>query len=327
MKMIYRFKAPVALAGVALLGAALVYGAAEAPVRAQTYPVNNPTYLPNPTVASATIPTGTTSTFAFFTNGVGTMYLRIAGSPTGLSAVVQGTEARTGTPAWTSIPVDAVGGVRTVTITATGLYRVNVAGLAQVRLSVAALTSGATTVSMSAGSGAQFTSGLPIVRGTYSAAASIGTGATTHFFSIAGSATRTVRITEIRASGVATAAATLGIAAEIDSTADSVDAGTAVTAVPHDSADAAATAAVVYHTTSPTSGTLVGVVRQDKLTLAAAGSTPAAPAQPGVVWKFGRGPGDQEIVLRGAAYSLSLNTTAAFGSGGAVGASVEWTEE
>lgn len=312
-----------------VVAVALIAAAAYSPLRAQTYPTNNPTYTPNPTAPVQTIPTGTTSTFTFNTNGVSTLYLRIAGSPVGLSATVQGTEARVGTPAWTTLAVDAVGGVRTSTITAAGLYAVNVSGLAQVRLSVSALTSGATQVSMSAGGGGTreaYT--LPAVRATYSAAGLIGTGATTHFLSIAGSATKTVRVTHAECSGVATAAATLGITAEIDKTADTVDAGTGMTATPHDyTTDPAATATVVYHTTSPTSGTLVGAVRAGELTLAVAGATPISSAQPGVSWDFGNRPLGQEVVLRGVAQSFSLNTSAAFGTGAAVGCALEWTEE
>lgn len=275
-----------------------------------------------------TIPTGTTSTFTFNTNNFSTVYLRIAGSPSGLSATVQGSEARGTSPAWTTLSVDTIGGPQISSITATGLYRLNVAGLAQVRLNVAALTSGATTVSMSgSGGGAASVGNLPLSRATYSAASLIGTGATTHFLSIAGSASTTVRITHAECSGVATAAVTLGITAEVDHTADSGDAGSALTATPHDSSDVAAVAVVLKHTTSPTSGTLTGLVRAAEMTLAVAGATPISSAQPGISWDFGNRPGEQEVVLRGVTQSFSLNASAAFGTGAAVGCSLTWTEE
>lgn len=315
-----------ALAAVALIATAAMNAP---PLRAQTYPTNNPTYVPNPTEAAVTIPAGVASTYPFYTNGVSTLYVRIAGSPVGLAATVQGTEARTGTPVWTNLSVDTVGGVRTSAITAAGLYSVNVSGLGQVRLNVTALTSGVTTVSMSAGGGGtRQTVILPDVRATYSAAALIGTGATTHFLSIAGSATKTVRVTHAECSGVATAAVTLGITAEIDRTADTIDAGAAVTATPFDyTTNPVATATVVSHTTSPTSGTLVGTVRAGEMTLAVAGATPISSAQPGISWDFGNRPLGQEIVLRGVTQSFSLNASAAFGSGAAVGCALEWTEE
>ena len=314
---------PAAVLAVALAMAGFVLGPTA--VLAQPYPVNSPTYLPNPTLPAATIPTGTTSTFPFFVNGVGTPYVRIAGSPSGLSATMQCTEARTGTPAWTSMSVDTVGGSRISTITAAGLYRLNVAGCAQARLSVAALTSGATTVSFSAGNGEQYASTLPVTKATYSAAAIIGTGATTHFLSIAGSATKTIAITRAECSGKATAALAVNITAEVDSTADTGDAGTAVTGTPMDSSDAAATAVVLSHTTSPTPGSLVGDVRAGTMTLVVA-ATPITPANV-LAWSFGDRPGAQQVILRGVAQSFSLNTSAAFGSGGAVGCALEWTEE
>ena len=294
------------------------------------YPFNNPTYIPAAISPQATIPIGTTSLFAFQTNGVSTLYLRIAGSPSGLAATVQGTEARqqpgNAAPTWTALPIDIIGGVRVASISGTGLFRINVSGFAQVRLNVSALTSGATTVTMSAGQGLPFASGLPQTRATYSAASLIGTGATTHFLVIAGSATKTVRILHAECSGVATGALGVTITAELDSAADSVDAGTALTAVPNDSTDVAASATIVKHTTSPTSGALIGLVRAGSLVLATAG-TPVTNTSPPLAWDFGVRPGEQEIILRGVAQQFALNTNAAFGTGASVGCAATWTEE
>jgi hypothetical protein len=312
----------VALAVVALVAGTGMYA------QSQVYPSQTPTYLPNPLLAPAVIPTGTTSTQTFQTNGVGNLFLRISGSPSGLSATIQGTEARNagaGAINWTSLSADTMGGVRVSTITAAGLYRVNVAGYATIRLNVSALTSGVTYASWSAGNGEAFLNTLPSIRATYSAFAIIGTGATTHFLSMAGSASKTVRVTHAECSGKATAALAVNITAEVDSTADTGDAGTAVTATPHDNIDAAATATVLSHTTSPTPGVLTGNIRTGTLALVVA-ATPITPANV-LSWDFGNRPGAQEVVLRGVANTFSLDTSTAFGTAAAVTCGYEWTEE
>lgn len=312
-----------------LLSAALAFAAAAAlshlPAAAQVQSKTD-VYMPTATLPAQTIATGVASTYEFFTNGASTLYVRIGGSPSGLSAKMQATEARSGTIAWTDMPVDLVGGGRQLTISAAGLYRMNVSGLAKVRLNVAALSSGATTVSFSAGAGGPHTvATIPAVRPTYRAAALIGTGATTHFMSITGSATKTIRVTRAECSGKATGALAVNITGEVASAADTGDAGTAVTAVPLDSNSPAATATVVSHTTSPTSGTSVGNVAAGTLALANA-STPVYQPVP-LVFEFGTRPGAQEVVLRGAAQAFHLNTSAAFGTGAAVGCALEWSEE
>lgn len=308
----------------------LTAGVAPSALADAPYPVTNPTYIPQAIWGpQATIPTGVATNFVFTTNGVSTLYIRIAGSPSGLAATVQGSEARApSTLAWTNLGVDLVGanvagGGRIASISAAGLYRVNVSGFAQIRVAVSALTSGATTLTMSGGPGVASLATIPLTRYSYKAASLVATGATTHFWVVAGSATKTIRITHAECSGLATTAIDLTVTAEVDSTADSVDAGTAVTAVPLDSGDSAASATVVKHTTSPTSGTLVGLIDAGALFLGN-----AATVIP-VKWSadYGRGPGEQEVVLRGVAQEYALTASAAFGTGASVGCSVTWTEE
>lgn len=303
--------------------AALAVLAAAVPALAQNNPTYNPTYLPAGLIPTATIPTGVATNFPYQVNGQGAVYMTIAGSPSGLAAVAQGAIARAGTITWVNLPVDQMGGVRIAAIAAAGTYRINAAGFAQVRLAVSALTSGATTVAFSGGIGQAFTTTLPQPRASFSAASLIGTGATSHFLVVAGSATKTVRVTHAECSGFATTALNEQITAEVDSAADTGDAGTALTATPHDSTNVAATAAVLKHTTSPTPGALVGLVRAGALMLGNAATV--IPTQ--LSWDFGNRPGEQEIVLRGVAQEFALNASAAFGSGGSVGCVVSWTEE
>lgn len=303
--------------------AALAALALVTPALAQSAPTYNPTYLPQALIPVATIATGVASNIPYQVNGQGAVYLTIAGSPSGLAAVVQGTVSRTGTPVWVNLPVDQAGGVRISNIVGAGTYRVNPAGYAQIRLAVSALTSGATTVTFSGGVGQAFQTILPQPRATFSAASLIGTGATSHFLVLAGSATKTLRVVHTECSGFATTALNEQITAEMDSAADTGDAGTALTATPHDSTNVAATGTVLKHTTSPTPGALVGLVRAGALMLGNA----ATVIPTTLSWDFGNRPGEQEIVLRGVAQEFALNASAAFGAGGSVGCVVSWTEE
>lgn len=401
---------------VALLACALVLCGALDPRSSfsQPYPVNNPTYIPSAILGQQTITVGAGSSYVFQTNGQGTLYMRITGAPSGLSAQMQVTEGRatqtlagtftvtSATPAvftqtahgysvnqpvvptttgalytgltagttyyviataltantfevaatpggtaintsgsqsgthtmtstslvWNNMAVDQVGGYRTATITGTGLYRINVSGAAAVRLNVAALTSGLTYVDFSSSPGSEFVRTNPMVRSTYRASTSIATGATTHFLVIAGSATKTVFITKALCSGRATAAIVVGITASLNSTADSVDAGTAVTATPLDSNMAAATATVVSHTTSPTSGTLIGAVSSGQLGIVLAAPTATNFPMPNVLeFEYGDKPGSVQAILRGVAQSYSLDTSSAFGTGAAVTCTLEWQED
>lgn len=408
--------------GVRLAVALLVALAVLAPrAWAQPYPVNNPTYIPSAVLPStAVIPTGQGSSYVFQTNGQGTLYMRIAGAPTGLVANLQGTEGRnplsiaatvtitnaspgvvtwtnhnlsvnqpvvftttgglptgltagttyyviaagltsgafevaatpggaaintssagsgthTGTSTsveWTSLVADVLGSSigmpRVNTIANTGLYKVNVAGMAQVRLNVASLTSGVVYADFSAGPGSELVRTTPMVRATYRAAASIGTGATTNFFVLPGSATRTVFVSRTACSGRSTAVTgpVVGINVEVHSAADSGDAGTAVAAVPLDSNFPVGTTAPVFHTTSPTPGTVVGSVAQGQLGIVLNTSTATDFPQPNVLqWEFGNRPGTLPLILRGVAQSLSLSTSAVFGAGAAVTCEIEWQED
>jgi hypothetical protein len=380
----------------------------------QPYPVNNPTYIPNAILGQQTITAAAGSSYVFQANGMGTLFMRVTGAPSGLSANMQVTEGRaaqtlaatftvtSATPAvftqtghgysvnqpvvptttgalytgltpgatyyviatgltanafevsatpggtavntsgsqsgthtmtstslvWNNVAVDQVGGWRTNSITGNGLYKINISGAAAVRLNVAALTSGLTYVDFSASQGTEFERTLPMTRTTYRASASIGTGATSNFMVLAGSATKNVIVTKSTCSGRATAAIVVGIEADLRSAADSGDAGTAVTAVPLDSNMAAATATVVSHTTSPTPGALIGAVAQGQLGIVLAAPTATDFPMPNVLaFLFGDQPGSAQVVLHGVAQEFSLTTSAAFGAGAAVTCDIEWQED
>lgn len=310
----------------ALLAAFALVGAAVA----QTRPTTSPTYIPQGVLSSQTLSTATSST-AFQVNGDGTMYVRVAGTFSGLVATFQGTEYRgSGSATWTTLGVDGVGGVRQAVITAAGLYRVNVAGLAGVRLNITTLGSGSVTLTQIAGAGAHFVNTLPIARATYSVAitALSPAASATDFFTLTGSATKTIRIQRVQCTGIATAIGTAQVLGVMRSTANATGTSLAASVVPADSNNVAATALPQSYTSNPGSlGTIVGAAFRSQYMQLTPTATTTFGAQP-LVWQFGMNPGEQEIILRGAAQVFALNGNAAsFPSGAAVDCSLTWTEE
>jgi hypothetical protein len=143
----------------------------------------------------------------------------------------------------------------------------------------------------------------------------------TDFAQIAGSGSKTIRVTRISISGIATAAATVDIQLLKRSTANTGGTPTSVTLVPHDSNDAAATGTVTSYGANPTTGTLTGAIRAQKLNLGAAGAAGL------LVWDF-TARNSKGIVLRGAAQSLCLNWNGgSVPSGAVISADIEFTEE
>lgn len=291
---------------------------------AQTYPTNNPMYVPAAVLPATTLTTAGTVTFQ--NNGNATLLLRVAGTNSALSAVVQVTESRASSPTWTTVPVQSVGGSRLTTITANGLYRVNVSGAAQVRFNLASLTGTNVIVSAAGSIGLESVATLPAVRSTYSASATVAPAASaTDFLTVTGSASTTVRIVRAACSGTATAAGAATLVALKRSTANSAGTSAAVTAAPLDSTNAAASATALNYTANPTTGTLVGILRNATLVLTAVSSSIAATP---VTWEFGLNPGEQNVVLRGTSQVFALNGAgASFPAGASLLCNVTWTEE
>lgn len=162
------------------------------------------------------------------------------------------------------------------------------------------------------------------IKATYSAAiisSTLGTLAT-DFFTITGSATKLIRVTEI--SVAFTGGGTI-VSAQLlkRSTANSGGTSSLLTATPHDTNDTASTATVRVYTANPTVGTLVGVMRADKTDSPLLSST----TNPnGIVYTFGTRP-SRAVVLRGINQVLAFNLNGVTLSGGAVSCYVEWTEE
>lgn len=142
-------------------------------------------------------------------------------------------------------------------------------------------------------------------------------------FVIGGSATKTVRVLRISVSAVQTTAGIVGVILALRSSADT-GAANAITAVPHDSTNTAATATVKTYTTVPSpQGTFVGSVRAGRLLVPAPASV-VAPLP--LVWDFTTRNG-QGLVLRGTAEILAVNFGSVTITGGVGDFDVEWTEE
>lgn len=161
-------------------------------------------------------------------------------------------------------------------------------------------------------------------KATYSAATTITAAvAATDIFTISGSGTRSIRILAIYITATQTTAGAVSITILKRSTADTGGTSAAVTAVPHDSANSAATAAVLGYTANPTTGTLVGNLRIKKLFVP---STATAADGGSTEFMFGNRPG-QAIVLRGATEQLAVNLGGATVAGNSFSIVVEWSEE
>lgn len=144
----------------------------------------------------------------------------------------------------------------------------------------------------------------------------------TDIFTITGSGSKTVRVLKIGVSGVATAVGTQTVALIKRSTADTSGTSAAVTAVPHDSSNGAATATVLSYTANPTVGTVIGTLRAAAIPFGAAAAVGGGEKE----WMFADD-NDQAVVLRGTAQVLALNLNATILTGAVVTAWIEWTEE
>ena len=146
--------------------------------------------------------------------------------------------------------------------------------------------------------------------------------AATDIFTIAGSGTKSIRITRITISGVATAATVADVQLIIRSAADTSGTHTTPTSVANDQGNAtAATATLLAYTANPSLGATVGQIRSVKVNLGTV--TGSSTPQP---WTFNT-PGAQEINLHGTTQVLAINLNGATITGGSFDIDIEWTEE
>lgn len=160
---------------------------------------------------------------------------------------------------------------------------------------------------------------------TYSASitALASVSSATDLFTISGSATKVVRVTRLRLSGIkTTAGADIDVKLIKRSAANTAGTSTSPTLVPHDSDSPAATSVVKAYTANPTGlGAAVGDVASDKVYVGLATESTHVRE-----YKFGDG-SERGIVLRGAAELFAVNLNAATVGGGAFDISCTITEE
>ncbi len=148
------------------------------------------------------------------------------------------------------------------------------------------------------------------------------------FFTIYGSATKTIRVQNIKISGLTlTAVAYLNIGLKKYSTAVSGGTSTALVQVPRDANSAAGTATNVNaYTAIPTAGTAIGDMSSRRILGQA--TTAAAAGIPQVVeFSFEPSGDGTAIVLRGTAQGIGLYWITAPATTVSMLLTVEWTEE
>lgn len=144
------------------------------------------------------------------------------------------------------------------------------------------------------------------------------------FFSMCGSASKTIYVHRFRLSGtVATAAAFADLVLKKTSTATSAGTPAAMTRVPLDSIYPAATATVNYYTALGTAGALVGVVATANYVLPTATSNIQVP--PVVIDLSDETIGP--VVLRGTAQCLEANFGTTTTNAPSLLIDVQWVEE
>lgn len=234
-------------------------------------------------------------------------------------------------------------GASTTTITSNGAFLIGIGGFAAIRIRASLYTSGTATVAWNSDNTPNISSTVQqgnapwSISGTVTASVGDGTKSSysagiitmnlaalaTDFFTISGSATKTIRVTEIFV--VFTGGGVIATAQLLKrSTANTGGTFTTPTAVPHDSNNASGTAVVRAYTLNPTLlGTLVGVVRAERANSPLLTST-TNPED--ISYAFGIRP-SQAMVLRGTGETLAFNLNGVTLSSGTATAFVEWTEE
>lgn len=143
----------------------------------------------------------------------------------------------------------------------------------------------------------------------------------TDIFTITGSGTKTIKIARLIVSCSATNNINIDLAIVKRSTANTGGTSTTPTAVPFDSANAAATATVRAYTANPTLGTTVGTVLSQQLFVSGGTTQPIANA----IFDF-TSTVSQPIVLRGTGEVLALNLQGVTVTGPQFQVSIEWVE-
>lgn len=160
---------------------------------------------------------------------------------------------------------------------------------------------------------------------TYSATASnlVMAASATDIFTITGSATKTIMLTQFLISGTATSATVASVDVVIRSTANTGGTSSNLVEVPNDSTNAAATATTLSYTVNPTLGTTVGTIRSFKLFMPPpTGGNANTPSTP-ILFPHTF---SQPITLRGTGQVMAFNLKGVTIAGSSFNIAVEWVE-
>ncbi len=148
----------------------------------------------------------------------------------------------------------------------------------------------------------------------------------TDIFTITGSASKTIRVTRIEISGIATTILDTTVRLLLRTTADTGGTATNPVGYAHDQNSAAATAVLAAYTANPTVNDGTNrLIRTSKLLFNLA--APTAGSESGrLIWDAGDRPA-QAFVLRGVAQQLAINLAGVSVAGGSIDISIEWTED
>ncbi len=210
----------------------------------------------------------------------------------------------------------------------TPLYTANVNANGQ--LTVADYING---VTVSAGQGAPDTGTQRVIiaqKATYAAATAAKTATaagTAPFFSICGSASKTVRVQYLEIDGtVATAAVYGDVVLKKTSAATSAGTPVALTKTPHDSSSAASTAALVnYYSALATAGAAIGPIATKSAVFPITGTVAAQMGQ--VVFDWTNRQESEAPVLRGVAQCIEASFGTTTTNAPTLGVYVIYTEE
>lgn len=276
------------------------------------------------------------ATVALTLNGTSSALFVLSGTWVG-TVIAEGTLDGFTTSSTLSM-VQTTGAISNTGVSANGNYRILVTnGYTQVRLRMSAYTSGTASATMNASASPSHAyawqlnplnlngqmAALDGQKTTYrSSAISIALAATTtDFFTITGSASKTIRVlyTDCAFTG---GGLNYNFQLVKRSTANTGGTPTVSTVVPNDSTNAAGTATVLAYTANPTLGTLVGAVGSGKAVSPTATTAQSSLTNP---FSFGNRPG-QSVVLRGTGEVLAWNGNAVTGATNA-SCWAEWSEE
>jgi len=144
--------------------------------------------------------------------------------------------------------------------------------------------------------------------------------AATDVFTISGSANKKIKIVSFTISGLRSTAANISVHLVKRSTLNS-GASISLTNVPFDSSDSSSDATVVYYTTNPILGTLVGIIAASKLFM------PATTTAFNMPLKFNFSETDKQPLLLTSNESISINLNGATIAGSNFDIFVQWVEE